>query len=479
MNPLHWLARWTAPASPVPLGLLRIGLAGYALSWQLPAVQRNLLGLAERSPDLASPMLINRLAPVPFPPSTEAVWVLMGWLWLTALLTFLGIGTRLSLILFTLPFFWACGAATSMGAFDHGTLLPCQVLLILCLAPGCDALSWDRWRRWRRSRRQGTDEPLARALVGPHVSGWGTRLTLMLLVAVYVTAGLSKFRHGGGEAFLSGDTLMFYLVGQGDPQQVWLLADATPHAGEAWRDGIGLDVHAYMGHDHWLNRFLVEHPWMVAKLSWMTVIFEIGAFVALFHPRVRNVVMLSGALFHTMIGLMMGHPFHGYRMICLALVDWRLLARDLIAIANRVLPAGRSTDTTVVFYDGVCGLCEGTVAVLLPLDRRDRLRFAPLQSELGRRTLAEHGLPTDYTASILALRQGRLHGHSDAVIAIGRALGGAGHIVQPLRLLPRSWRDAAYRCVASNRYAWFGRRATCHLPTPEERRKFLSDPLTH
>ena len=45
----------------------------------------------------------------------------------------------------------------------------------------------------------------------------------------------------------------------------------------------------------------------------------------------------------------------------------------------------------VVFYDGVCGLCDRTVRFLLRRDRRDRLRFAPLQGEVARKLLPPLG----------------------------------------------------------------------------------------
>ena len=38
----------------------------------------------------------------------------------------------------------------------------------------------------------------------------------------------------------------------------------------------------------------------------------------------------------------------------------------------------------LVFFDGVCGLCNRSVNFLLRIDRkRDQLRFAPLQSQLA------------------------------------------------------------------------------------------------
>ena len=46
----------------------------------------------------------------------------------------------------------------------------------------------------------------------------------------------------------------------------------------------------------------------------------------------------------------------------------------------------------IVLYDGVCGLCNRAVQFLLKRDRRDRLQFASLQSDLAAKVLSRHGI---------------------------------------------------------------------------------------
>ena len=40
-------------------------------------------------------------------------------------------------------------------------------------------------------------------------------------------------------------------------------------------------------------------------------------------------------------------------------------------------------------------------------------------------------------------------------------------------LIPAPLRDALYRCIARNRYRWFGRSDTCILPPPGAAQRFL------
>ena len=130
-----------------------------------------------------------------------------------------------------------------------------------------------------------------------------------------------------------------------------------------------------------------------------------------------------------------------------------------------------------ILFDGVCNLCNGFVQFVIRRDPAGRFRFAALQSEAGRALLAAHGLAPEALAaepeSVLLLSQGRLYSHSDAVLRIARGLGGAWQLAATAQVLPRAWRDAAYRLVARHRYRWFGRQESCWLPTPALKARFL------
>ena len=127
----------------------------------------------------------------------------------------------------------------------------------------------------------------------------------------------------------------------------------------------------------------------------------------------------------------------------------------------------------LILFDGVCNLCNGFVQFIIRRDPAGRFRFAALQSEAGQALLAAHGLaPVAEPESVLLLSGGRLYSHSDAVLRIARELGGPWRLLGVGQLLPRRWRDAAYRFVARHRYRWFGRQDSCWLPTPELKARF-------
>jgi predicted DCC family thiol-disulfide oxidoreductase YuxK len=126
----------------------------------------------------------------------------------------------------------------------------------------------------------------------------------------------------------------------------------------------------------------------------------------------------------------------------------------------------------IIFFDGVCGVCNAFVDALLRLDRRRVFSFAPIQGETARALLPP--LPEDSGEwSLVYLDERGTFERSDACIEIARRLGGGWTLLGQLRFVPRFLREGVYRWVARNRYRLFRQRETCRLPTTEERARFL------
>lgn len=137
-----------------------------------------------------------------------------------------------------------------------------------------------------------------------------------------------------------------------------------------------------------------------------------------------------------------------------------------------VPPPTEAAAAPIVFFDGVCGLCNASVDRLLRWDRRGVLRFAPLQGETAAKLLGP--LPPDPTTWSMRLAEGdRISDQSDAALRILGILGGWGTLAQVFWLVPRFLRNFVYRAVAVRRYRWFGKQETCRLPKPGERARFL------
>ena len=137
----------------------------------------------------------------------------------------------------------------------------------------------------------------------------------------------------------------------------------------------------------------------------------------------------------------------------------------------------------LVLFDGHCGLCNRLVRWLLRRDRRDRLRFVAIESEIGAGVLARHRVSGVGTANgpetMLVVRNAggtaeNVLVRSDAVVALLCELPQPWPCIGAmLKWVPRPVRDLGYRVVARWRYRIWGRLESCPLPTTEERKRFL------
>ncbi len=134
-----------------------------------------------------------------------------------------------------------------------------------------------------------------------------------------------------------------------------------------------------------------------------------------------------------------------------------------------VLPAGGP----VILFDGVCNLCAGFVRFVIDRDPSGTFRFVPAQSALGTAILRDLGMSTDDYESNILIEDGHASFKSDAWFRIVARLRQPWPLMRVGRVLPRTWRDWLYDRVAANRYAWFGRRDTCLVPTPGIAARFL------
>ncbi|MCB1172575.1 MAG: DUF393 domain-containing protein [Leptospiraceae bacterium] len=129
----------------------------------------------------------------------------------------------------------------------------------------------------------------------------------------------------------------------------------------------------------------------------------------------------------------------------------------------------------LVLFDGHCNLCTASVQFIIARDKGCRFHFASLQGSWAARNLPpQWRLRSDQDpASVLLFQDGRFHSHSAAALEIARQLDGCWPLFDLCWLWPAFVRDAIYRWVARHRYRWFGRQASCWLPTPELRARFL------
>ena len=139
-------------------------------------------------------------------------------------------------------------------------------------------------------------------------------------------------------------------------------------------------------------------------------------------------------------------------------------------------PALGNPVSHIIFFDGVCNLCNGFVNFIIDRDGKGLFKFASLQSDEAIRLLApfpEIVTGEEPESVVLLTKDGRVLSESDAVLEIAGLLGSGWGLLKVFKVFPRGFRDSVYRWVARNRYRWFGKRDVCRVPTPELRERFI------
>lgn len=126
----------------------------------------------------------------------------------------------------------------------------------------------------------------------------------------------------------------------------------------------------------------------------------------------------------------------------------------------------------IILFDGECNFCDQSVKFIIKRDPNGLYKFASLQSDIGKELLNKHNVQEDIDSFVL-IEGGNCYIKSSSALRVCRNLKGAWKLAYFLLVIPRPFRDLFYGIVAKNRYKWFGKRDSCMLPSPEERKRFL------
>ncbi|MEZ5013099.1 MAG: DCC1-like thiol-disulfide oxidoreductase family protein [Chitinophagales bacterium] len=126
----------------------------------------------------------------------------------------------------------------------------------------------------------------------------------------------------------------------------------------------------------------------------------------------------------------------------------------------------------IVFFDGVCNLCNSAVRRIYKADNKQGFSFAALQSDFTKRFFAEqHYVPE--SDSIIVWTGTTFLEQSDAALYIAMRLRFPYPLFRVGYILPKRMRDMLYARIAKRRYGWFGKRDTCMVPDQSVAALFL------
>jgi predicted DCC family thiol-disulfide oxidoreductase YuxK len=125
----------------------------------------------------------------------------------------------------------------------------------------------------------------------------------------------------------------------------------------------------------------------------------------------------------------------------------------------------------IVFYDGECGFCNHTVALVLKNEKEQLLHFAALQSEFAKHFFEKHNITLIDLNTFYFFSDGSFHERSDASIELSKHLRFPISTARYFKWIPKYLRDSVYNLIARNRKKLAGN--YCFLPDAEQRKRFI------
>lgn len=127
----------------------------------------------------------------------------------------------------------------------------------------------------------------------------------------------------------------------------------------------------------------------------------------------------------------------------------------------------------IIIFDGVCNFCNSSVNFIIARDPDCKFAFTPMQSNLAKQLIVKYQINDVGYDTFLLIKDDKCHVRTDAAIEIAKELTGGWFVCVGFKIIPRFIRDGIYRSFARKRYAFFGKRDYCMVPTSDVRKRFL------
>jgi len=262
---------WHAPAPARRLAMLRLLIGGYALVYLLVRFP-HIISVSGMSATQWKPVGPAVLLSAPL--SSMAVIAIAIVAVVLGVAFVAGWRFRYTGPAFAFALLWVTSYRNSWSMVFHTENLLVLDVIVLAVAPAADALSLDA----RRHAHAPDDTPHARY-------GWAIRLICAVTVVTYFIAGWSKL-HNAGFGWVTSDTLRVY-VAYDNLRKVELGAGYS---------GIGTA--------------LARHEWLFPPMAAMSLALELGAPIALLHPRAGRIWAVAAWGFHVGVLALMAIMFH-------------------------------------------------------------------------------------------------------------------------------------------------------------------------
>ena len=114
----------------------------------------------------------------------------------------------------------------------------------------------------------------------------------------------------------------------------------------------------------------------------------------------------------------------------------------------------------IIFYDGICILCNNAVEFVIKRDKKNTIFFSPLQSPFAKKNIDQKYIESLNT--LVVQKGNKVFTKSRGAFIILETLN---HPLRYLKyFLPTFIADIIYKLIAIKRYSWFGKKEECIFP---------------
>ena len=386
----RWQRFWFEPSSPTSLGVCRVLFYGALFAVY---AREDFAGWASVSTGYWRPVWIFDVLGLQV---LSAEWLrVLDMAWKIALiLSAIGLATRLCMAAaFPLGLYYF-GLPHNFGQTYHFDALVVFVLGIFALSRAGDAWSLDAlFARARVASRGGAPVPPTPPPSGEYT--WPSRMVWVAMALVFFAAGASKLRRSGLE-WITSDSLAIHLM-----RAAYHVSDADP---------IGP-----------FGLWIAQSTLLTRALAATTIVVEFAFPLALVSRYARWFFVPSAFLMLVGIRVLMGPTFGTFLICSVFWVPWDRVGAWLGVRWRRL-------GTFALAYDGGCGLCGRTIAIIRGLDLARRVDILEIRTDWA--TIAQRWP---------ALQQGACAATMHVVGPDGTVTAGFDAYRTLARVLPLGW----------------------------------------
>ncbi len=132
-----------------------------------------------------------------------------------------------------------------------------------------------------------------------------------------------------------------------------------------------------------------------------------------------------------------------------------------------------STQFPILFFDGICNLCNATVQWIIKRDPKGIIHFSSLQSDFAQKHLNSIFGDSPSLNSVILVDKDQFFVKSQVIKEVLKRISPHSPLLWILKIVPRTVQDFFYDKIARNRYLIFGKRTSCQLPVSHVKSRFI------